>query len=141
MIELTEQLQQQNEQLTQLQEIIAAKDAQRTALTAQIEELTHKKNRGNSLKPPSSERLNKPAPKSLRRKSGQSEGGQPGHEGIGMKIDRNPEEVKEHRPIQCKGYPHGRACKLRCCETRFEYEAIAETKLIAHKLLGCKSCT
>ena len=42
------QLQQQTEQLTELQEIIAAKDVQIAALTARIEELTHKKNSGNS---------------------------------------------------------------------------------------------
>ena len=134
------QLQQQTEQLTELQEIIAAKDVQIAALTARIEELTHKKNSGNSSKPPSSERLNKPAPKSLRTKSGKSAGGQPGHKGSGMKIDREPDEVIEHRPIQCKDCPHAGTCKLRCCETRYEYEAIVETKLIAHKVLGCKAC-
>ena len=147
MKELTEQLQKQSiqlqrqtQQLSALQEIIAAKDAQIAALTARIEELTHKKNSGNSSKPPSSERLNKPAPKSLRVKSGKTAGGQPGHKGSGMKIDREPDEVIEHRPIQCEGCPHAGACKLRCCETRYEYEAIVETKLIAHKVLGCKAC-
>ena len=50
----------QNEQLIELQEIIAAKDAEIAALTAQvaaltgrIEELTHKKNSSNSSTPPS----------------------------------------------------------------------------------------
>ena len=137
----SEQLQEQSEQLTALQEIIATKDAQIAALTAQIEELTHKKNSGNSSKPPSSERLNKPAPKSLRTKSGKPAGGQPGHKGSGMKIDRDPDEVIEHRPAQCEGCPHAATCKLRCCETRYEYEAVVETKLIAHKVLGCKACT
>ncbi len=125
MKELTEQLQKQSiqlqrqtQQLSALQEIIAAKDAQIAALTRRIEELTHKKNSGNSSKPPSSERLNKPAPKSLRTKSGKTAGGQPGHKGSGMKIDREPDEVIEHRPIQCEGCPHAGACKLRCCETR-----------------------
>ena len=120
MKELTEQLQQQSEKLQQqskklqeqseqlaaLQEVIAAKDAQIVALTARIEELTHKKNSGNSSKPPSSERLNKPAPKSLRTKSGKPAGGQPGHKGSGMKIDREPDEVIEHRPTQCEGCPY-----------------------------------
>ena len=135
MKELTEQLQKQSiqlqrqtQQLSALQEIITAKDAQIAALTARIEELTHKKNSGNSSKPPSSERLNKPVPKSLRVKSGKTAGGQPGHKGSGMKIDREPDEVIEHRPIQCEGCPHAGACKLRCCETRYEYEAIVETK-------------
>ena len=134
------QLQQQTEQLAELQEIIAAKDAQIAALTVRIEELTHKKNSGNSSKPPSSERLNKPVPKSLRVKSGKTAGGQPGHKGSGMKIDREPDVVIEHLPIQCEGCPHAGACKLRCCETRYEYEAIVETKHIAHKELGCKAC-
>ena len=136
----SEQLQQQSEQLTALQKVIATKDAQIAALTARIEGLTHKKDSGNSSKPPSSERLNKPAPKSLRTKSGKRAGGQPGHKGSGMKIDREPDEVKEHRPAQCEGCPHAATCKLRCCETRYEYEAVVETKLIAHKVLGCKAC-
>ena len=147
MKELTEQLQQQSaqlqqqsEHLTELREIIAVKDAQIAALTARIEELTHKKNSGNSSKPPSSERLSKPAPKSLRTKSGKSAGGQPGHKGSGMKIDREPDEIIEHRPTQCEGCPHAGTCKLRCCETRYEYEAIVETRLISHKVLGCKAC-
>ena len=125
------QLQQQTEQLAELQEIIAVKDVQIAALTARIEELTHKKNSGNSSKPPSSERLNKPASKSLRVKSGKAAGGQPGHKGNGMKIDREPDEVIEHRPIQCECCPYAGTCKLRCCETRYEYEAVVETKLIA----------
>ena len=134
------QLQQQNEQLAELQEIIARKDAQIAALTTRIEELTHKKNSGNSSKPPSSERLNKPVPKSLRTKSGKAAGGQPGHKGSGMKIDQEPDEVMEHLPTQCEVCPHAGACKLRCCGTRYEYEVIVETKLIAHKVLGCKVC-
>ena len=135
------QLQQQTEQLAELQEIIAVKDVQISALTARIEELTHKKNSGNSSKPPSSERLNKLAPKSLRTKSGKPAGGQPCHKGSGMKINREADEVIEHRPAQCEGCPHAATCKLRCCETRYEYEAVVETKLIAHKVLGCKACT
>lgn len=134
------QIQQQNEQLTALQEVIATKDAQISALTARIEALTHKKNSGNSSKPPSSERLNKPAPRSLRTKSGKSVGGQTGHKGSGMKIDRKPDEVIEHRPTRCENCPYAAVCKLKCCETRYEYEVVVETRLIAHKVLECKAC-
>ena len=84
MKELTELLQQQSEQLSTMRETIAAKDAKIAALTARIEELTHKKNSGNSSKPSSSERLGKPAPKSLRKKSGRAPGGQAGHKGTGI---------------------------------------------------------
>lgn len=140
MKELSEQLQQQTDQLTELQGIITAKDAQIAALTSRIEDLTQKKNSENSSKPSSSERLNKPVPMSLRTKSGKPAGGQPGHKGSGMKIDREPDEVIEHRPAQCKGCPYAENCKLRCCETRYEYEAIVEIKFIAHMALGCKVC-
>ena len=69
------------EQLRIQSEAIAAKDAlivalteQVATLTARLEELTHKKNSNNSSKPPSEERLEKPAPKSLREKSGKKQG-------------------------------------------------------------------
>ena len=65
------------EQLRIQNELLAAKDAQIAALTEKIAELTaildeknHKKNSGNSSTPPSNDRFDKPAPKSLREKSG-----------------------------------------------------------------------
>lgn len=69
------------EQIRILNESNAAKDAQIAALTeqvakltARIEELTHRKNSNNSSKPPSEDRLDKPAPRSLRSKSGKKQG-------------------------------------------------------------------
>ena len=50
---LTEQLQKQSEQLTALRKEIVEKDALIVALTKRIEELTHRKNSGNSSVPPS----------------------------------------------------------------------------------------
>jgi len=99
------------EQIRILNETNAAKDAQIAALTeqvakltARIEELTHKKNSKNSSKPPSEGRLEKPATKSLRGKSGKKQGGQPGHKGTGMKL-RDPDKTEEHIPEKCKGCP------------------------------------
>ncbi len=132
------------EQLRIQSEAIAAKDAQIVALTkqvatltARIEELTHKKNSNNSSKPPSEERLEKPAPKSLREKSGKKQGGQPGHKGAGMKLGREPDRVEEHVPENCKDCPRFGQCKMKCCDTRYEYEVRVETELIAHKVMGC----
>ena len=132
------------EQLRIQNEAIAAKDAQITALTeqvakltAQIEELTHKKNSNNSSKPPSEERLEKPAPKSLRGKTGKKQGGQPGHKGTGMKLDRDPDHIEEHVPDRCRNCYQFGQCKMKCCDTRYEYEVQVETKLIAHKVMGC----
>ena len=137
---LTEQLQQQNEQLTALRKEIAEKDALNAALTKRIEELTHRKNSGNSSVPPSKDGYHKPAPKSLWEKSGKKPGGQEGHKGNGMKIDRNPDEVISHKPAVCEGCPYADTCKLRSCETRFEYDVEVKTKLIAHESMGCNCC-
>ena len=137
---MSEHLQQQNEQLTILREEIATKDAQIAALTKKIEELTHKKNSGNSSTPPSKERYQKPAPKSLREKSGRKAGGQEGYKGSGMKIDREPDEVVQHKPERCAGCPCAEQCDLRSCETRYEYEVEVKTKLIAHEAMRCECC-
>ena len=69
---LTEQLQKQSEQLAALRKEIVEKDALIVALTKRIEELTHRKNSGNSSVPPSKDGYHKPAPKSLREKSGKN---------------------------------------------------------------------
>ena len=58
----------------------------------------------NSSKPPSSDSpFTKPAPKSLRRKSGRKPGGQPGHPGSTLALVENPNERKRHEPGPCAG--------------------------------------
>lgn len=56
----------------------------------------------NSSKPPSSDSpFAKPAPKSLRRKSGRKPGGQPGHPGSTLALIDNPNECTRHEPGPC----------------------------------------
>ena len=109
-----------SEQLQMMNEIIHTKDAQIAALTeqvvkltARIEELMHKKNSNNSSKPPSEGRLEKPAPKSLRGKSGKKQGGQPGHKGTGMKL-RKPDKTEEHIPPTGRPTRSSRTCSMPC---------------------------
>jgi transposase len=76
------------------------------ALQAQVAELTRRlgQNSQNSSQPPSSDSpFTKPAPKSLRRKSGRKPGGQPGHSGSTLTLVDNPNRRQRHEPGPCSG--------------------------------------
>src|SRR3954449_3511746 len=84
--------------IAQLQARIAEQDARIAELERQLAASSR-----NSSKPPSSDRLDKPAPKSLRGRSGRKPGGQPGHQGRTLRQVSTPDEVVVHEPGACAG--------------------------------------
>jgi transposase len=91
--------------------LVVAQAAEIARLNARIEELEARLNANsrNSSKPPSSDGLAKPAPKSLRRKSGRKPGGQAGHPGSTLAQVTDPDEVIRHEPGACGGCGAGLA--------------------------------
>lgn len=61
------------------------------------------KNSQNSSKPPSTDGLQKPAPKSQRGKSGKKSGGQNGHTGRTLLQVESPDVIEIHQPAHCSG--------------------------------------
>ena len=91
--------------IAQLQDRLAVQDARLAAQDARIAELERQlaSSSRNSSKPPSSDGLDKPAPKSLRGRSGREPGGQPGHQGRTLRQVERPDEVVVHEPGACAG--------------------------------------
>jgi transposase len=81
-----------------LQARIAEQDAEIAELKRQLAASSR-----NSSKPPSTDGLGKPAPKSLRGRSGRKPGGQPGREGRTLRQANRPDEVVVHQPGACAG--------------------------------------
>jgi transposase len=96
-------------------EELAAENAQLRAMMSELRSMVEElraenaelrrqlgQNSRNSSKPPSSDSpFTKPAPKSLRRKSGRNPGGQPGHAGSTLALVANPNERQRHEPGPC----------------------------------------
>lgn len=85
-------------ELAAARERIAVLEAQVTDLEARLGQ-----NSANSSKPPSSDGLAKPAPKSLRGKSGRGPGRPKGQPGTTLRQVENPDETFTHRPVPCTG--------------------------------------
>lgn len=140
--ELREQLAVVVAALTQRDAVIAQLQAENLELRRQLG-----MNSRNSSKPPSTDGLAKPAPKSLRRRSGRKPGGQPGHPGSRLEQVNAPDEVLRHEPRACGGCGsslHGAAQVGVRRRQVFDIPPI-EVKVIEHQLVerrcGCGTVT
>jgi transposase len=105
---LRELLAERDAQIAELFAQMAAVDVLREQvreLQAQVADLAARagQNSGNSSRPPSSDGLAKPAPKSLRGKSGRKPGRPKGQPGVTMQLSDDPDWVVRHEPARCCG--------------------------------------
>lgn len=91
--------------LAQRDAALAQRDELIAALAGRVAELEARlgKNSRNSSKPPSSDGLAKPAPKSLRRASGRKPGKEQGGQGFRLEPRAVPDEVRTYAPTGCRG--------------------------------------
>ena len=106
----------------------------------EIAELKEKlnKNSKNSSKPPSSDGLNKPQPKSLRKSSDKKQGAQKGHKGSSFSITQEPDCIIPHLPAACKNCASFNTCS-KCCtvvDKRYEVDVVVETKVFLHQVMA-----
>jgi transposase len=85
-------------QIAELRTLVAALQAQVAELTARVQA-----NSRNSSRPPSSDGLGKPAPKSLRKKTGRRPGRPKGQPGKTLELADRPDRVLRHEPGCCAG--------------------------------------
>jgi transposase len=131
-----------------LRAVIEAKDAeiavlreQVGALTAQVAELRARlgQNPRNSSRPPSSEGLARPAPKSLRKKSGRKPGRPKGQPGATLEMTGRPDHVDVHEPGRCCGCGRGLfGARVTGCERRQVTDLPAEIRaeVTEHRLVS-----
>lgn len=101
-------------------------------------------NSSNSSKPPSSDGYRKPAPKSLRTKSGRPSGGQPGHPGQRLEFRADPDRVVVHRPSVCRGCGHqlGEKTLGQARDRRQVFDLQARVEVTEHQVhaVRCPCC-
>jgi transposase len=85
------------------------------------------RNSRNSGKPPSSDGLNKPAPKSLRKRHRKKRGGQAGHKGYTLKAVERPDRIVVHHVEECC---HCHACLDDVDASRHEKRQVFDLPIV-----------
>ncbi len=147
-----------------LRELLAGRDAQLAAqaaenaelralvasLRAQVADLAArvKTNSRNSSRPPSADGLSKPAPKSLRKKTGRGPGRPKGQPGATMELTDHPDRVVRHEPSCCAGCgadldgaPETGAERRQVTEIPPVSAEVTEHQLIERQCSGCGTRT
>jgi transposase len=100
------------------------------------------KNSRNSSKPPSSDGLQKPAPKSLREKSARPSGGQLGHAGKTLAMVEKPDRTERHRVERCECCARSlAACPPDGIEKRQVHDLPALRLIVTEHQAEIKVCT
>ncbi|WP_198588645.1 IS66 family transposase [Geodermatophilus chilensis] len=126
---------------------LAEQDARLIEQDARIAELERQlvASSRNSSRPPSADGLDKPAPKSLRGRSGRKPGGQPGRQGRTLRQVEQPDEVLVHEPGACAGcgadLPAGDRPAGMIRRQVFDIPKI-EVRVVEHRLVSrrCGGC-
>jgi transposase len=102
-VELLERLARMEDRIGDLERENAGLRQENAVLRAENADLRARlgQDSSNSSKPPSADGLGKPAPKSLRGRSGRRPGGQPGHEGRTLRQVTDPHVRIVHEPAGC----------------------------------------
>jgi len=116
------------------------------AQEARLAELERRLNQNsqNSSKPPSSDGYQKPAPRSLRKKSGRRSGGPEGHPGSTLTWVETPDRVIDYWPGQCEycGKPLGRGCASGCAARQVHDIPPIKMEVTEHRAMQvtCHTC-
>lgn len=127
----------------ELAALVVAQAAEIERLTARVAELERRLglNSRNSSKPPSSDGLAKPPPRSLRKKLGRRPGGQPGSDGQTLRQVGDPDEVVTYGPRRCGGCGERLAwALLGWVAARRQVFDLPEVRVrvVEHRLVSCR---
>lgn len=127
----------------ELAALVVTQAAEIVRLTARVAELERRLglNSRNSSKPPSSDGLAKPPPRSLRKGSGRRPGKQPGSDGQTLRQVDEPDEIVMHGPGRCVGCGGGLAWALfGWVAARRQVFDVPEVRVrvVEHRLISCR---